>query len=70
MSNYDVYPPDGVDRISIGPPGVAEIGLPIFGQISTNCTFLDLAIFRVGVVAVYREYLLSFAKSGKNTGVL
>ena len=56
---------DGVDRMSTG-PGVTEIGLPIFGQISTNCTFLDLAIFRVGVAAVYREYLLFCAKNGKN----
>ena len=25
-------------------PGVAEIGLPMFGTISTTCAFLDLAV--------------------------
>ena len=37
---------DCVDILSTG-PGVAEIGCPIFGQISTKCAFLDLADLRV-----------------------
>ena len=35
-----------VDRMSTG-SGVAEIGCPIFGQISTKCAFLDFADLRV-----------------------